>query len=70
MLAKKVSLIFCLFKTGGGRGGGRQNQNCLQKPENELMFYDTSESKKNTGKLRSKLPINILLKRSEQFKFF
>ena len=46
--------MFCLLETGGG--GRRPNQNCLQKPKNELLFYDTSESKKITGKLRSKLP--------------
>ena len=33
---KKKSLIFCLLETGGG--GGRSNQNCLQKPKNERFF--------------------------------
>ena len=45
MLAKKQSLIFCLFKTkGGGRGG--EIKIVFKNPKNELLFYDTSGSKK------------------------
>ena len=59
--ACKKSIAHFLSFQDRGSGEGRQNQNCLLKPENELLFYDTSESKKITGKRRSKLPTNILL---------
>ena len=49
MLAKKLSLIFCLFKTGGwGRAG--KIKIVFKTPENEFLFYDKSGGKKNTGK--------------------
>ena len=52
MLAKKLSLIFCLKKTEGGGGGGGKFKIVFKNPKNELLFYDTSGSKKITGKLR------------------
>ena len=44
--ACKKTIAHILSFQDKGWGEGRQNQNCLQKPKNELLFYDTSGSKK------------------------
>ena len=42
MFAKKTIAHILSFQDRGW-GGGRRNQNCLQNPENELLFGDNEE---------------------------